>query len=183
MKKFGLNVLGVVFLPIIIFLLFAHYLGLLFAASIAAAAIVGWGFSSAAAFTYLSIAWKVYAGLGVFTFLFLTTMTYQHCCAGMQYFTAHLKHHGWNGAGKNFVDAVIWPWSWFALDRYLRGWYLSLADAMCNAVMYWLVDRWRGTNFTVLDVQTGETTTTYVKTPEIRDAIRDTIVKNITKEG
>lgn len=177
MKIVASRVLGLIFLPFILALVFLHYLGLLFGLSIIAAAIAGWGFGITAMFTYLAVAWKVYVGLGTFTFAFLTTFSFQHCCVGMQSFRSHLKHKGLLDVGTNLLGAIIWPWSWFNLGLNLSGWGMSLADAMINAIMYWLVDSWRGVTFTHIDMQSGEETTTRIKSPEdAQQAIKDALL-------
>ena len=136
-----------------------------------------------AAVAYFSLGWKVYVGLGIFTFAFLTTFAFQHCCVGMQSFREHLKHRGWKGVAEDSVGSLVWPWCWFQLDHVLKGWYMSFPDAVCNAFEYWLMSSWRGTTFTHIDVQTGETTTTRLKTPEdTRDAIRNVLTKNLAEE-
>lgn len=183
MKKILLRLLGLVALPFVLVLLFAHYLGLLFAISLIAAGIAGWGFGMPAAAAYFSLGWKVYVGLGVFTFAFLTTFAFQHCCVGMQSFREHLKYRSWKGVAEDVLGSLSWPWCWFQLDRFLKGWYTSFPDAVCNALEYWLVSSWRGTTFTYIDVQTGEATTTRLKTPEdTRNAIRDVLTKNLAEE-
>jgi|GEM_PF-5599804 hypothetical protein len=183
MKKVLLRALGLVALPLVLTLVFQHYLGLLFAASIAAAAIAGWAFGVSAAFTYLAIAWKVYAGLGIFTFAFLTTFSFQHCCVGMQSFRSHLEHKGWRDVGENLLGAIIWPWSWFCLDRFLKGWFMDLPTAILNAIEYWLVSSWSGVTFTYIDMQSGEETTTRVKSPdEAQRAIKDALLKSVPKD-
>ncbi len=183
MKKVLLRVLGLVALPFVLALVFLHYLGLLFAASIVAAAVAGWGFEVSAAFAYLAVAWKVYAGLGIFTFAFLTTFSFQHCCVGMQSLSSHLRHKGWKDVGGNLLGAIIWPWSWFCLDRFLKGWFMDLPSAILNAIEYWLVSSWCGVTFTHIDMQSGKETTTCVKSPEeAQRAVKDALVKSLPKE-
>ena len=182
MKKVLLETLKWVTFPLFLALVFIHAIGLVFAASMIAAGIAGWGFGISAALAYFAIGWKVYVGLGVFSFAFLTTFSFQHCCVGMQSFRSHLKHAGWADVGQNLLGAIIWPWSWFNLGRNLMGWGMNLPDAMINAVVYWLVDSWRGVSFTFWDVQTGEETTGRVKTPEdTQRAITDALTKIVQK--
>ncbi len=178
MNKILLRILGLVVLPFVLALLFSHILGLLFAVSMITAGIAWWGFDISAAITYLSIAWKVYVGLGIFTFAFLTTFAYQNCCVGIQSFRDHLKHYGWKGLAGSALGSLIWPLCWFGLDRHLKGnWGISFAEALCDAIKYWFVDSWRGTSLTRVDFQTGEVTTTCAKTPEdAYNAIRNAIV-------
>jgi hypothetical protein len=182
MKKVLVEALKWATLPLFLALVYIDSVGLVFAASMIAAAVAGWGFDVEWAFAYLAVAWKVYAGLGVFTFAFLTTFSFQHCCAGVQSFRSHLKHAGWVNTGGNLLGAIIWPWSWFNLGRNLAGWGMSLPDAMINAVMYWLVDSWRGVSFTVWNVETDEQTTIHVKTPEdAQRAMTDALTKGTPK--
>lgn len=184
MKKILLRLLGWVILPFVLVLLFVHYLGLLFAVSLIAAIVAHWGFGMPLAAAYFSVGWKVYVGLGVFTFAFLMTFAFQHCCVGLQTFSDHLKHRGWKGAFEDALGALIWPWCWFRLNRNLRGWGMSFVDAVINAFAYWFVSSWRGTTFESMDFQTGEMKTGRVKTPEdAREAIRGTLAKSLpTKE-
>lgn len=182
MKKVLLKALGLIALPFVLVLVLLPYLGLLFAVSIIAAAIASWGFGVAVAFVYFSIAWKVYMGLAVFTFAFLTTFSFQHCCVGMHSFRSHLRHKGWEDVGGNLLGAIIWPCTWFCLAHNLVGWGLSLPDAMINAVMYWLVDSWRGVTFTHIDMRSGDETTVRLKSPEeTHQAIKDALTKSTRK--
>lgn len=182
MKIVLLRILGYLLVPFLFSLVFAHILGPLFAVSMLAAAIMWWGFGIAWAGSYLSVAWIVYVGLAIFTFAFLTTFSFQNCCVGMQRFRDHLVHRGWGGVFEDLVGAIIWPWVWFALDRNLRGWYMTFMDAVLNALEFWFVSSWRGSTLTYIDMQTGESTTTRLSTPEeVQSAIRDAIAKDIPK--
>lgn len=183
MKKILLRLVGWVVLPFVLVLLFAPYLGLLFAVSLIAATVAHWGVGMPLAAVYFSVGWKLYLGLGVFTFAFLMTFAFQHCCVGLQSFSAHLKHRGWKGVFEDVLGALIWPWCWFILDRNLKSWGLSFADAVINAFAYWFVSSWRGTTFEYTDFQTGETTTGRVKTPEdAREAIRSTLARSLSEK-
>lgn len=182
MKKTLMGLLGLALLPLVLLLLFAPYLGFVFAVSLITASIIGWGVGMPVALVYFSIGWKVYWGLIVFTFAFLTTFAFQNCCVGIQSFRGHLKHRGWGGVMEDAINSLIWPWGWLQLDHSLRGWGLSFADAFFNAVEYWFVSSWRGVRLSSVDIDTGAISTTYIKTPEdARDAIREAVVRNLDK--
>ncbi|TSC81801.1 MAG: hypothetical protein G01um101420_805 [Parcubacteria group bacterium Gr01-1014_20] len=183
MKKALLWPVKFVVTVFLIGLLFLHYLGLIFAASLIIAGIVGWGFGVTTALAYLSIAWKVYAGVGIFNFAFMTTFAHQHCCVGLNTFGGHIRHRGWQGVGEDLFASIVWPWHFYQFDRFLKGWGLSLADAVLNAIQYWLVDSWRGTIFSSVNFQTGEVTTGRVKTPdEAHAAIVSAITEHLPDE-
>jgi len=188
MKNALLNLLKFIALPIVLpvvlAILFSGYLGLFFAASIVTAAIAGWGFDISVMLTYFDIAWKVYLGLVVFNFAFFTTLRYQHCCVGLRSFTSHLKHTGWANVAENLRRAIVWPWSWFQLDRWLKGWYMDLPSALLGAMEYWFVSSWRGVTFTYHSIRTGEGKTTRTKTNEdIASAIVDAITADIASRN
>ena len=175
-RNIFLRLFGLIVMLVVLPFLFIDYLGLLFAVSMIAAGVAWLGFGVGTAAAYFSVGWKVYVGLGIFTFVFLMTFLYKNCCEGMQSFRVHLKHRGLRGVGEDFLSSLIWPWRWFQFRRFLKGSDVCLADLFHDATKYWFVNIWRGTALTNVNFQTGEITTIYVKTPkDARDAIRDVI--------
>ena len=146
---------------------FAPYLGLLFAVSLIGAGIAGALFERPEGWAYLSVGWKVYAGLGVFTSFFLVTFDYQHCCVGLSGFWQHLSHCSWQSFLVDALGGFLWPVVWLMLERSLRRLFsTSFAHAVLDALEYWFVSSWRGTTVTILNLKKGTVTTRRVKTTE-----------------
>lgn len=182
MKNKFLDFLGLIILPFILMLAYPGSFALLFIALLVTFAIAGVIFGSIIAINCFIWMCLAYAGLVIFTFVFLTTFCFQNCCVGMNTFCGHLMHRGWKGAGEDLISSIIWPWSWYRINCFLIGWYSNLLIAVCNAFEYWLVSSWRGVSFTSIDFQTGESTTVYVKTPEeTYNALHDAIANDARK--
>jgi hypothetical protein len=150
---------GLVLLPILLVVMYAQFLGLVFGASMVVAGIVGWGFGLKAALIYLSFAWKAYAVIGIVTFAFLATFSYQNCCVGIESFGGHLKHRGLSSAAGDVLGGIVWPWCWFEVDYSLNGWGMGFGNAFLRTITYWLETILRRPqNVTLLNLKTGETT-------------------------
>ncbi len=163
-------VIGWIMLPFFVALLFLGYTALAFGVSVVLAGILGYGYGVAWAISYFATAWKLYIAFSLFTFAFLITFSFQTCCAGLQSFRQHLKHQEWRDHGRDVLESLGWPLTWFVLDRNLTGWGTCLFDAMCRAVRHWLVDSRRGIPVTHIDGEGHETQITFVKGPE--DAVK-----------
>jgi hypothetical protein len=161
--RFAMLLLGVAFLYILALL---PYLGLAFGVSLVGSAIGALAFHASFMSAYFSVAWKVYVALALCSLAFHMTFIYQTCCVGLESFRNHLRHHDSDQAFEHLSFALFWPYAWFALDRNLEVLCSSFGEAVVEAIEYWCVGWRRGVSFQTLNLHTGESTITYVKTPE-----------------
>lgn len=115
---------------------------------------------------FLSVAWKVYIAVAVFTLWIMVTFSFQHCCVGMNTFKNHMIHYGTKHF-ESLLIAILWPYAIFAFDRNMRGWMMSWLDVAGNAIEYWIPLGWlegrpEGTPVTTVNMQTGEVETSYI---------------------
>ncbi len=168
MKKVLMFMLKLIATPFVLALLYLPYLALLFLVTMIGAAIVWWGFSLPLAHTYFSITWKIYAGLGVFSLWFLTMFRFQNCCIGMDRFWNHVKHQGFMAFLEDFVGAIIWPLAWLNIELLGRDFMVNsfFLTSLLAAFEHIFVSSWRGMKITSIDFQSGETRTSYAKSPK-----------------
>lgn len=184
MNKIFLGLLKLFVLPFLLILLYSHYIALMFAASIIVALIAGWGFEMKLAWTYLSVAWKIYVGLGIFTFFIAITFSYQQCCVGIKRFYDHLRGcHAFKNIFSCLLGAIIWPWYWFRLDYCFKDWEMGFPVILVNALEYWFVSSWKGITVTYQNFQTGKETKTRIKDhKDVYDSVHNAINENFPEK-
>ncbi len=125
-------------LSVVIFLIFnVPYLGMLFLLAVVATSISFFFGIGPVAFSgaFLGWSWKIYAIFVAITIFCMTTFSYQHCCVGLNSFKNHMIHYG-KRHWENVLTGLIWPVSWVAVDRSLRGWTLCWMDVVFGTIEY-----------------------------------------------
>ncbi|KKQ45756.1 MAG: hypothetical protein US63_C0011G0024 [Candidatus Moranbacteria bacterium GW2011_GWC2_37_8] len=115
--------------------------------------------------TFLVWAWKTYIAFALITIFCMTTFSYLHCCVGMNTFRGHIMHYGSRHL-ENLLLGLVWPVSWWMVDRNIGGWGLNWMDVVFGTLEFWLVTTWRGVRVDFVDMQSGEEETVYSKSPE-----------------
>jgi hypothetical protein len=154
------------------FLLAVPTLGLLFAASLFAAGMARWEFGTATA-AYLSVGWKIYAGLAAFTFVLFTTLSC-HNCFGIESFSKTLKRRGWLGVANDIVAALLWPVIWHELNARQYG---GFANAVYNTALYWVAPNRLMVVRAEIDYKTGVATTEPLTQAQARAALNEILTK------
>ena len=95
---------------------------------------------------YFSLAWKMYVGLAIFTFAFLTTFHYREGVFAVR-FVSYMKHTGWRFVGEDFLGSLIWPLVWFRLDQILKEWETTFGDMVLDVLRFWFM---KGRSVTVI---------------------------------
>jgi hypothetical protein len=178
MKKFFTKCLEFgIGLPLVLLALALPFLAPLFGISLAGALLAGYGFGYEPAREYVEYVWLLYPVIAMFSFLLFSTFTYQECCIGFNTPQEHMRHHGRNFLSEELPAALMWPWTWFTFNHNLWHMFgLTFADALSGAIRFWVIDYWRGSKFTIVDLQSGDVTETRVKNPEeFKDSIRSMI--------
>lgn len=127
----------------------------------------------------LGLCCKAYLAGLLLVFPVMVTFSFQHCCIGVQRFTDHLRHFGSQSVGLVRI-AVLWPYALFFFSRNMAGWGMTWLDIVANAVECWFITSRKGVTMEAIDLQTGESVTTQVLTPE---EARATLVREISKLG
>jgi len=121
------------------------YSGLLFLMTVIAAGVSAY-FSIGPAVIASNIfcyGWKIYIFFTFTTVFCMTTFSFQQCCVGFSTFSEHMRHHGW-GHLESLLVGLLWPISWYTVDRNLRGWGLGWMYVVFGTMEYWLVTTRRG---------------------------------------
>lgn len=159
MRKIGHTILGIFAL----LLLLSPYLGLIFGISLVVAGVGSIFYTKI--FPYLLLGLKVYGGFTIFTFLILLTFRYQNCCVGISTFIRHIRHSVSETFTEDILGSVIWPWSWYIMNRNLSSWGLPWGEVIFQAFRHWLITSWRGVEMVTINFRTGEKKTTRIKNP------------------
>lgn len=81
----------------------------------------------------------VYIASALFTSAVMLTMTYKHCCFGLNTFKNHITHM--KNTGEVFSASIFWPFSWPRISKNLSGWGIYWIDEVISCVLYWVGDR------------------------------------------
>lgn len=163
MKK----VLGFILALVALSLLFVPYTGFLFLFAVIIASISFFFSIGSVIFAgeFLSLAWKIYVGFAVVTIFCMTTFSFLHCCVGRSTFRRHMVHYGKQHV-ENVTIGLLWPVSWWVIDRNLKGWYMNWMDVVFGTLEFWFVTIRRGVRVDYVDMRSGENETVYSKSPE-----------------
>lgn len=126
---------------------------------------------------FLGWAWKTYLCLAIITVFCMTTFSFLHCCVGLNTFSGHILHYGKKHM-ENVMTGLLWPVSWWLVDKNLKGWYLCWMDVVFGTIEFWLITRWRGVRVDFFNIQSGEQETVFSKSvKESSGFVKDKIAK------
>ena len=149
-------------------LLLTPYAALLFGvASIIIAAFAFFNIFPDFSIAYCSVAWKVYIGGVLFTYVLHITYRFQNCCVGLQRFRDHIWHARKQTLLIDPVPALLWPLSWYMTNQALmfnegRFW----GDMVIDAFGYCFVGAWKGIQIEVFNFKTGDHSVSRSKNPK-----------------
>lgn len=136
---------------------------------------------------YLLVAWKVYAGLGIFSFFLLLTHNYQRQYIGYRSFRFCLAQQKPLNWAEYILGTVLWWFSWWVIEMKMESEVgnengeENFAEIVIDAAHYWLVDAWRGIPYEGLPVPKAST---YARTlDEVIDSMGDEVARKCAKRG
>lgn len=160
MKKVLGFILAIIFLSVpytgFLFLITAAAAGISFFFKIGPVILAG---------AFLAWAWKIYFGFAIVTIFCMTTFSFLHCCAGLNTFKGHIMHYGKQHM-ENVIIGLLWPVSWWMVHRNISGWGLSWMDVVFGTLEFWFVTVRRGVRVDFINMQSGESETSFSKSPE-----------------
>ncbi len=106
--------------------------------------------------------------LALFTAFVYFTFEYRE--SGASFFRemspwAYILSKGW-GNTEMVLASLLWPYTWYFFDHNMRGWGFSFGDVVIQSFGFWFVENKQGFEMISVDLQTGESRTTRVATPQ-----------------
>lgn len=180
---FQLALAILLFLPLAL----APYLGIAFGIVWALSAVLTFApiDMSATASPFFTVGCYIYGALAALSLFVYFTFDYRE--SGAAFFGGvspwgFVRQKGWRSL-ELAASALCWPYTWFMFDRHMSAWGYAFGDIVIQAFRFWLVERRRGFELTMVDFRKGTTVTSVVKDgDQAITSIRDAILANDDEE-